>query len=218
MSRRPLWQRQVSYAAVGATKAADLMSYPPAGYRPFERRARIGHGELRWDYASRQILSWGIQRKSGFRVRVEDAPAEVTDHTYTPVSFADDGTPIGSATLGAADEPLFGSDGTPFVAPGDTAVLGIPLGPFRVRAPARVVYVVDEPKRKGFAYGTIAGHPESGEESFIVYLREDGSVWLEIRSFSRPAHALWWCVYPVLRASQRYYTNRYFRVLAGAIQ
>ena len=32
------------------------------------------------------------------------------------------------------------------------------LGP--VRAPCRVVYVVDEPDRRGFAYGTLPGHPE----------------------------------------------------------
>ena len=29
------------------------------------------------------------------------------------------------------------------------------FGPFRVKAPARVVYVIDEPNRKGFAYGTL---------------------------------------------------------------
>jgi uncharacterized protein (UPF0548 family) len=36
------------------------------------------------------------------------------------------------------------------------------LGPIRV--PCRVVYVLDEPERRGFAYGTLPGHPESGEE------------------------------------------------------
>ena len=40
------------------------------------------------------------------------------------------------------------------------------LGP--VRAPCRVVYVVDEPDRRGFAYGTLPGHAESGEELFMV--------------------------------------------------
>ena len=40
------------------------------------------------------------------------------------------------------------------------------LGP--VRAPCRVVYVVDEPDRRGFAYGTLPGHAESGEERFVV--------------------------------------------------
>ena len=40
------------------------------------------------------------------------------------------------------------------------------LGP--LRAPCRVVYVIDETDRRGFAYGTLPGHPESGEELFSV--------------------------------------------------
>src|SRR5258705_3252907 len=40
------------------------------------------------------------------------------------------------------------------------------LGP--VRAPCRGVYVVDEPDRRGFAYGTLPGHAESGEEQFVL--------------------------------------------------
>ena len=116
------------------------------------------------------------------------------------------------------EETVFAPDGAAFVVPGDTARLRIPFGPFRVVAPARVVYVIDEARRKGFAYGTLAGHPESGEEAFIVEQTDDGSVWLEIRSFSRPANAFWWMVYPVLRFSQVYYTKRYFRSLSGAIE
>ena len=52
----------------------------------------------------------------------------------------------------------------------------VPLYPPKV--PARVVYVIDEPLRKGFAYGTLPGHPETGEEAFIVEYRDDDSVWL----------------------------------------
>lgn len=48
------------------------------------------------------------------------------------------------------------------------AVVELRIGPppLQVRAPCRVVYVVDEPDRVGFAYGTLDGHPERGEESF----------------------------------------------------
>ena len=212
-----LWQRPVSYAAVGGTKAADLMSYPPVGYRPYEGRARIGHGDARWEFAWNAVLTWGIQRRSGFRVTLTDTPAAVTDLTYTPVRFDDDGEPLTAAVVGAADSEQYGPTGEQLIVPGDTALLGVPFGPFRIGAPARVVYVVNEPDRRGFAYGTIAGHPESGEESFIVERAADGSVWLEIRAFSRPSNAFWWMVYPVLRMSQAYYTHRYFRVLAGKI-
>jgi uncharacterized protein (UPF0548 family) len=65
--------------------------------------------------------------------------------------------------------------------------LGLHFGLFRTAAPCRVVYVIDKSNRKGFAYGTVQGHPESGEESFIVELKPDGSVVFEIRAFSRPA-------------------------------
>ena len=36
-----------------------------------------------------------------------------------------------------------------------------------LQAPCRVVYVIDEPDIRGFAYGTLPGHPESGEERFV---------------------------------------------------
>ncbi|MEP6478833.1 MAG: DUF1990 domain-containing protein [Rhodoglobus sp.] len=193
MSRTALWERAVSYAAVGATQAPDLMQFPPEGYRPVERRARIGHGDARFEFAWVAAMSWGIQRGSGFRIRHADRPGGQPEHV------------------------LYGPDGTELLMPGDTVELVIPLGPFGVRAPARVVYVVDEPTRKGFAYGTLPGHPEDGEEAFVVDQRDDGSVWITIRAFSRPANRFWWTVYPVLRLVQEYYTRRYLRALAVPI-
>ena len=58
------------------------------------------------------------------------------------------------------------------------------LGPFRV--PCRVVWTLAEPSRAGFAYGTRPGHPERGEEAFVVEVRADGT-WLVVTAFSRPA-------------------------------
>jgi uncharacterized protein (UPF0548 family) len=217
MPRLPLWERPVTYAAVGATQAADLLVRPPAGFRPFRARVRIGHGDDRWRHAWTTVLSWGIQTKSGFRVDLSDAPAAVTDQTYVPVSFDLSGAPVASAVGAHPDEVVFGPDGTPFVTPGVTASLARPFGPFTVSAPARVVYVIDEPQRCGFAYGTLRGHPESGEESFIVEQTDDGSVWLEISGFSRPANAVWWLAYPLLRISQTFYIRRYFEALSGPI-
>jgi uncharacterized protein (UPF0548 family) len=217
MPESPLWLRPVSYAAVGATKADDLMERPPAGFRPFRQRSRIGHGDDRWKHAWTSVLSWGIQRNSGMSVEVADAPAAITDHTYVPVSFDADGTPIAGETGANTDETVFGPDGMPFVTPGITAILRIPFGPLRIAAPARVVYVIDEENRRGFAYGTLRGHPESGEESFIVERTDDGSVWLEIRALSRPGGFGWWLVYPVLRLVQSYYLRRYFESLSGPL-
>ncbi|CAN5183908.1 DUF1990 domain-containing protein [soil metagenome] len=214
-AKLPLWERPVTYASVGATQSADLLTKSPSGYRPFRQRMRIGHGDARWDYAWTEVMSWGIQRTSGFRVDVADVPAAVSDQTYVPVAFDEAGAPVADTVLG--DEVVFGPDGAPFIVPGDSVVLEIPFGPFQVTAPARVVYVVNEVNRRGFAYGTLPGHPESGEESFIVEQTEDGSVWLEISAFSRPANVLWWLVYPVLRFTQAYYTRRYFESLSGTL-
>ena len=216
MAGQSLWERTVSYGAIGATKAPDLMMFPPEGFRPFEQRTRIGHGVARWEYAWQSTMTWGIQRKSGIKVRLAQAPAEVAEGTYTPVVFDAAGTPV-VPEMSDDDEAVYGSEGQPFIAPGDSATLVIPFGRIGLRAPCRVIYVIDEPKRKGFAYGTIGGHPESGEEAFIVDQTDDGSVWLTVRAFSKPASWQWWAVYPVLRSAQAVFTRRYFRSLSGPI-
>jgi uncharacterized protein (UPF0548 family) len=211
-ARLPLWQRAVTYGAIGATQAEDFLRYPPKGYRAIERKVRLGHGEARWHHAWTETLSLGIQRRSGLRVKRIDAPAEVTENTYTPVTFDDDGQPVQPAST-TSGEQVFADTGAQLVRPGDTAVLLLGWGPLSLRIPVRVVYVIDEPTRRGFAYGTLPGHPESGEEAFVVEQRDDESVWLTIRAFSRPAHPLLWVGYPVLRLFQAYFTSRYEHAL-----
>jgi uncharacterized protein (UPF0548 family) len=72
---------------------------------------------------------------------------------------------------------------------------------------------VNEPHRKGFAYGTLAGHPERGEEAFVVELTPAGDVRLSIRAFSRPARLIARLGGPAGRAVQRWVTARYVRAL-----
>ncbi|WP_307852523.1 DUF1990 domain-containing protein [Glaciihabitans sp. dw_435] len=217
MKSRALWERPVSYGAVGATQADDLMQHPPVGFRAITRRVRLGFGDARWEYAWTQTLTWGVQRMSGMIVHPSDAPAAVTDMTYTPVVFDDNGVPVEPATTDAGGHAVYAPDGTAFIKPGDSANVVIPVGPLKFSAPVRVVYVVDEPQRKGFGYGTLVGHPESGEEAWIVERTDDGSVWLTIRAFSRPSRWFWWIAYPGLRVMQAIFTRRYERSLAGPI-
>ena len=87
--------------------------------------------------------------------------------------------------------------------------IGLRLGPLRTWAPCRVVYVVEEPERRGFAYGTLTGHPECGEESFVVSIDEDGSVQFDVTAFSRPARWFARLGGPVTRLIQRRVTWRY---------
>ena len=81
-------------------------------------------------------------------------------------------------------------------------------------APCRVVKVFDEVDRWGFAYGTLPGHPEQGEEAFVVSLDPEGSVGFEIRAFSRPASRLVALSGPIGRSVQRRATDGYLASLS----
>lgn len=71
-------------------------------------------------------------------------------------------------------------------APGVRIVSRFGIGGLRIAAPCRVVWTVAEDSRRGFGYGTLAGHPVCGEEAFIVERDADDQVWFTLRSFSRP--------------------------------
>ena len=87
------------------------------------------------------------------------------------------------------------------------------LGPLRVREPVRVVAVVDLPDRRGFAYGTLDGHPVSGEEAFVLHRGAGGEVTLTLRSLTRPGRRGWRLVFPLALVAQRWYRRRYQRAL-----
>src|SRR3954447_24548989 len=78
----------------------------------------------------------------------------------------------------------------PASSPGTVVLMTAGLPRLGLDIPCRVVWVVDQPDRRGFGYGTLPGHPESGEESFVVSLRPDGEVVYELRAFSRPGTRL----------------------------
>lgn len=99
------------------------------------------------------------------------------------------------------------------VALGVRAVLRMRVGPVPVRAPVEVVVVTAEPDRVGFAYGTLAGHPERGEERFEVALRDDGAVEARIRAFSRPGRWFTRFAGPVGRRLQLATAARYLDAL-----
>ena len=68
---------------------------------------------------------------------------------------------------------------------------------------SRVVYVIDEPRRWGFAYGTLPDHVECGEERFLIEWLSDDSVWYDILAFSRPQHPLVKLSSPLARFLQK---------------
>lgn len=102
------------------------------------------------------------------------------------------------------------SASSPVATPG--AVVVVHLGP--IAAPCRVIYAVEERDRRGFGYGTLGGHPESGEELFCVeYDPDHDVVYAVVRAFSRPA--TWWSKagHPITSLAQRIVTKRYLRAV-----
>jgi uncharacterized protein (UPF0548 family) len=85
------------------------------------------------------------------------------------------------------------------------------VGPVTVTEPIRVIETVDRAERRGFSYGTLTGHPVSGEEAFVAHRSVDGLVWLTIRSLTRPAPGVWRWAFPALLVAQRVYRRRYLR-------
>jgi len=98
---------------------------------------------------------------------------------------------------------------------GDECRVTFPVGPLGVVEPVRVVAVCREADRLGFAYGTLAGHPVSGEEAFVVSRDGSGAVRLTQRSLTRPAPSAWALAFPVLLVVQRVVRARYRRALVS---
>ena len=105
---------------------------------------------------------------------------------------------------------------TPLEAGEVVAVMGRALGLWWLNC-CRIVYVVNEtgPIRKfGFAYGTLPGHVESGEERFVIEWNQgDNSVWYDILAFSRPSQVLIRLGSPIVRRMQK----RFGRDSAAAV-
>ena len=105
---------------------------------------------------------------------------------------------------------------TPVEAGEVVAVMGRALGLWWLNC-CRIVYVVNEtgPIRKfGFAYGTLPGHVESGEERFVIEWNQgDNSVWYDILAFSRPSQVLIRLGSPIVRRMQK----RFGRDSAAAV-
>ena len=102
--------------------------------------------------------------------------------------------------------------------PGTRVLVRLGLGRLALTAPCEVVWTVAEPRRTGFAYGTLPGHPECGEESFTVEQDEDGEVWFAVLAFSRPARWFTRAAGPLVPVFQRLYARRCGSALRGLVR
>ena len=85
----------------------------------------------------------------------------------------------------------------------------------------RIVYVIDEAsptQRFGFAYGTLPGHAETGEERFLIeWDQADNSVWYDILAFSRPRSPLARLGYPMARLIQKRFARHSAAAMLRAV-
>lgn len=192
--RSPLPERHFNYARVGATRSTDDTDGRPRRERITEESVRIGSGQARWEHACTQVLSWDIQRHAGYSV--------------LPIDQA----PVANSGPGQKHHPRAAF---PQMQPGLTVQLRRRFGPLPMTMPIRIVYVLDEPHRKGFAYGTLAGHPVSGEVAYIVERHADDSVHFILRSFSGPGKGLWALTYPIVLLLRGGFRDSYLQALKG---
>ncbi len=79
-----------------------------------------------------------------------------------------------------------------------------------------MVWASTDGDERGFAYGTLPGHPESGEERFVVRLTPEGQVVYEIRVFFRLASRAARLAGPLSLVLQRVATGRYVAAIRRA--
>jgi uncharacterized protein (UPF0548 family) len=104
----------------------------------------------------------------------------------------------------------------PASTPGTVVVLTAGLPRLGYDIPCRVVWAQTDGDERGFAYGTLPGHPESGEESFVVRLTPEGDVVFEVRVFFRLASRAARLAGPLSLVLQRVTTRLYVAAIRRA--
>jgi len=97
--------------------------------------------------------------------------------------------------------------GTPPIAAGTVVAMAARVTGMWWLNSCRIVYVLDDERQFGFAYGTLPGHAERGEEVFMVEKTPDGTVRYVIKAFSWPRHWLARLGYGLARAYQRKFVH-----------
>lgn len=177
-------EQPFSYPGVGLTRTLPPGpggAGPPAGYDLDHNRTRLGEGEDDFSAARRAIDRWVMFPHGWTRIVGHGEPDPATG-----APPAREGTVV--------------------------AMLARALG-VHWRSSCRIVYVLDAEeameggagpvRRYGFAYGTLPGHVEYGEERFSVEMHPDGSVWYDLLAFSRPRYWAARLAKPAARRLQR---------------
>lgn len=199
--------QSVSYGTVGASLAPDLLSFPPKGFWVGEHSAKLGTGRARFEAARELMWQWGIHQNSGLEI-IDVVPG--SEGGYRGLNQRDDRSDIDP------NEVVFTEAGFAMVNPGATISQRLHWWRWTFELPARVVLVIDEDDRAGYALGSLPGHPFVGEQAFVLELRADDSVWITVRQLGQPADARLRLLAPLLRWQQAKLTQRFLKALHPA--
>lgn len=105
----------------------------------------------------------------------------------------------------------------PYIKVGTTLGLAICAGPISLSATCRIVAVIDEAHRFGFAYATLAHHPEDGEESFVIARTASGELEITVTAVWRRSTLANYLFPPVTRLLQNRAIERYLDGIAAPV-
>lgn len=156
--------------------------------------------EVTYDHVGSTLSPHGVaNRRRRSLQRVMAAPAQAFDAALHGLR-----TWVPQRHLGARIHPV---DATATL--GETLLMVLALGPVEVLAPNRIVWVVDEADRFGYAYGTLPGHPAAGEECFLVERLDGDSLKLTVTVDSAPATVATRVLAPLVVQVQHLAVRRY---------
>jgi uncharacterized protein (UPF0548 family) len=131
---------------------------------------------------------------------------------YSGVGFDAEGNPVAPSRLEA--DQRFDSDGTPYVGAGTTVRVDGRVRGMSAGAELRVIFSIEEPRRVGFALGTVGGSVVSGEESFVLQWLDNDEVWFTVRAFDAPTAFVYRVLPALVRRRRRELFTRYLRAIS----
>ena len=212
--RKTFSNTAVSYAAVGCTQAGDVMIFPPEGFRPTYDECRLGSGKERFETAAASLMTWGVPLGAHLHiVHVDDAAADTAG--YRGLLFTEFGTPMIPKDIDS--EALYSPEGTQYLSAGQSIEVSGVFSRMAAATSLRVIYVIREDRRIGYAWGTLDDTPVVGEEFFGVEWREDDSVFALVRTVTQVAQGrAYRLLTPLIRLRQWMLRRHYVRSLLPA--
>ncbi|NNN20893.1 MAG: DUF1990 domain-containing protein [Acidimicrobiales bacterium] len=99
----------------------------------------------------------------------------------------------------------------PVVSINSNVLIVAPIFLGHITALCRVTGLTKNDRHWGFKYCTLPHHVETGEEEFLLEMRNDETVWFTIEAHSKPSNTLVALLYPIPNLLQQRATNDYLK-------